>query len=448
MNDLQALLDQVLERAETGEGLEVFGLDETETTVSAREAAVESLTSARTRGVGMRVVNDGRVGYASTADLSETALGETLEQARTNARVTSPDEANVLAEPAEPEPLPGLYEPDAETVAAEFKVDLALELEAAAASAAPPIRGVDVARYGDALTTAAIASTTGVRAAYRRSDAYVLVEVLAERDDATMSAYGLAMARRPHALDVRAAADEAVQRATRIVGGSKPDSAKMVVIFDPFVTASFLGVLASALTAEAVQRGRSLFAEKVGERLGPEHLTLIDDGRHPDGPASAPWDGEGVPTGRTRLLDAGVLRGFLHNTYTANRGDTTSTGNASRAGYKGPPGLSPTNLYLEPGSRSQSELLREVGTAFYCQQVMGLHSGANPVTGDFSVGAAGAMVRDGAFAEPVREVTVAGTIPTILEGITAVGADLRFLPFGGGMGGLTLVVEGMTLAGA
>jgi PmbA protein len=216
---------------------------------------------------------------------------------------------------------------------------------------------------------------------------------------------------------------------------------------DPFAAASFLGVLASALTAEAVQRGRSLFAGKVGERLGSERFTLVDDGSLLDGPAAAPWDGEGVPTGPTPLLEAGVLRGYLHNTYTATKGGTRSTGNASRAGFKSPPGLSPTNLYLAPGDESPEALLRRAGEAFYCQSVLGVHSGANPISGDFSVGANGLMIRDGAFAEPVREASIAGTIPGMLAGLAAVGDDLRWLPLGGAIGSATLLIEGMTLAG-
>jgi PmbA protein len=219
------------------------------------------------------------------------------------------------------------------------------------------------------------------------------------------------------------------------------------VLLDPYATASFLGVLAGALTADAVQKGRSLFADKLGQTIGPAHLTLVDDGRLPDAPGTSPWDGEGTPSGRTPLVEGGVVRGWLHNAYTAAKDGTTSTGNASRSGFKAAPGISPTNLFLEPGEEDRDQLLARAGTAFYCQQILGAHSGANPISGEFSVGAAGVMVRDGAFAEPVREATIASTVPEMLEHLVAVGSDLRFLPFGGGMGGATLLIDGMTLAG-
>ena len=447
-DELRGMLDRVVDLARVGEALEAYAVDETETRIKAYNAEVESLSSARSRGVGVRLITEGRVGYAYPADLGDEALREVVDAARANASVATPDDANVLPPPRDGgHHDPNLYDDAfADTSPAE-KVELALRLEAEARRGAR-VKGVDSASYGDSVATVAIASTTGIRVGYRRCDAYVLVEVLAEADGKTTSAYGLDMARVPAQLDVEAAAAEGVLRAERLLGGTKPASGRLPILLDPFATASFLGVLAGALTAEAVQKGRSLFAGRLGEEIGPTHLSLIDDGYLIDAPATAPWDGEGVPTQRTPLIEAGVLRQWLHNTYTATKEGAASTGNASRAGFKPLPGVSPTNLFLEPGSEDQEALLRRAGDGFYCQQVMGVHSGANAISGDFSVGAAGVMVRNGEFAEPVREATIAGTIPEILKGIVAVGSDLRFLPFGGGMGGATLLIEGMTLAGA
>jgi len=448
-DDLLALLDRLVDRAQPGEGVEVYGIDQTETTVKAYGGEVETLSSARTRGVGVRVLADGRIGYAYTADLAEHALDETLQQARSNATVATPDEANRLARGDGPLPqLPGIYREGFADIEPAQKVDLALQLEAATLRGGAPVRGVDSAQYGDSEGTAAIATTNGVRGAYRSCQSYCVVEALAEADGASAAAYGLSLGRLPSDLDVEAAAAEAVERVTGLLGGRKPPSGALPVILDPFAAAAFLGVLAGALTADAVQKGRSLFAGRLGERLGGEHLILIDDGRLIEGPAAAPWDGEGVPTGRTALLDGGVLSGYLHNTYTAAREGVQSTGNASRAGFASPPGLSATNLYLVPGDTDPQALLAQAGTAFYCQNVLGVHSGANPISGDFSVGANGRMVRDGVLAEPVREATIAGDIPGMLKGLVGVGNDLRWLPFGGAIGTPTLLLEGMTLGGA
>ncbi|HSK90978.1 MAG TPA: TldD/PmbA family protein [Euzebyales bacterium] len=446
--ELLPVLDRIAAQARGGEGIEAFGLDETETVVKAHGGAVESLSSARRRGIGIRVVDGQRVGYCYTVDLAEPALDAALAEARDNATVGTPDVGNVLADPRPAPPMDTgqIYDPAVADTPPQRKVEAALELERAA-NQGEDITGTDTAQYGDGIRTAAIVSSRGVRASYRRSDAFVLVEALAGRNGSTTSAYGLSMGRSLQELDIAAAAREARVRATRLLNGRTPSSARLPVVFDPFVTAAFLGVVSGGLLADAVQRGRSLFAGRVGERLAPDFVHLIDDGRHPSGPETAPWDGEGVPTQRTVLLDGGVLRGVLHDAASAARDGVASTGNASRPTYATPPGLSPTNFYLEPGDTAPEDLIAAVGTGFYCQQVMGLHSGANPISGDFSVGAAGVMIRDGEFAEPVREATIAGTIPQMLDRVVAVGDDLRFLPFGGAIGGVTLVVDGMTLAG-
>lgn len=445
---LLAILDRVVARASGGEGVEVYGIDETQLSIKAYDAEVEALSSARTRGVGIRVLSEGRFGYAWTSDLTERALAETLDDARRNATATGADDANVLPEPLPPSDVGSLDDQRFGEVTTQDKVALALQLEAGVRRAGGAVKGVDSATYGDGRSAVAIASTTGIRAATTRCDAYVVVEALAEADGATTSAYGLDTARVAQDLDVEAAAEEAVRRALLVLGGRKPGTARVPVVFDPFATAEVIGVLSGALTAEAVQKGRSLFAGKVGQVIGAERLTLVDDGTLPGGLSTMPWDDEGVPTSRTLLLESGVLRGYLHNTHTAARDGTASTGNASRSGFRSPPGVAPSNLHLLPGDRSPEALLRDVGDGFYCQRLMGLHSGANPVTGEFSVGVNGVMVRDGALAEPVREATIAGTLPAMLMGVAAVGSDLRWLPFGGGLGGLTLIVEGMTLAGA
>jgi len=446
-HELQELLDAVVAQATAGEGVEAYGLDQTETTVRAFDGEVESLSSARTRGVGIRVLRDHRMGYAYTADLTEAALAAALQAARENADAASPDDANGLPDAASVQDLPGLAADGFAEFAVEDKVRLAITMEQAVRAVGGDVRGVDSAVYSDGDTTAAIASTNGVRAAFQRTDAFVYTEVLAERDGATTAAYGLDVARHPADLDVKAAAAEGVQRATRLLGATKPESQKLLVVLDPFATASLLGVLAGALSAEAAQKGRSLFADKVGEQVGSAQVTLVDDGRLMAGLAASPWDGEGVPTGRTELINAGVLQGFLHNTYTGRRGGTASTGNASRAGFMSPPGLAPTNLFLQPGALDEAALLARAGNAFYCQQIMGVHSGANPISGDISVGVAGLMIRDGQLAEPVREATIGGSLTGMLQGVLEVGSELRFLPFGGGMGGALVLVDGFQLSG-
>jgi PmbA protein len=446
--DLLDLASRVVSWAADGEGVEAFAVHSVDTSVTAFDGEVESLSSSETRGVGVRVVVDGRMGFASTSDVTEDGLAYALSEARSNAALGTPDVGNVLPAPASYAAMSEIWVPGLELVTADRKVAAALELERATRAAHALITAVDTAAYGDSRSSVAIASTTGVAAEYARTDVYAYVAALARTADETQTGLGLTQGRSFDDLDLAAAAHEAAVRATRLLGARKPATARVPVVFDPLVTASFLGVLASALTAEAVQKGRSLFADRVGQAVAQEALSLVDDGRLAEGPAAAPFDDEGVPTRRTPVIEGGVLRGFLHNTETAARDGSASTGNASRSGFNASPGVAPSNLFLDGATVPPAEILARGEGGLYVQDVSGLHSGTNPVSGEFSVGATGLWIKGGALDEPVREVTVSSTLVEMLLGIAALGSDRRFFPFGGSFGGATALVAEMTVAGA
>ncbi len=292
----------------------------------------------------------------------------------------------------------------------------------------------------------AIASTAGVQAEYARTDAWCVAVSLAVEGDETQTGYSFTIGRGVDELGWEAIADEAVQRAVRMLGATKPPTAKVPIVLDQFAAMSFLGVLAGALSAEAVLKQRSLFATMLGQQVGSELFTLVDDGTITIGPAASPFDDEGVPTGRTELFTRGTLNGFLHNTYTAARtgGGTASTGNAKRGGYKSTPGVGTSNFYLDAGELSFDELLARAEGGVLIQDVSGVHSGANPISGEFSVGATGLRISGGALGEPLREMTVASTLPDMLAGISGVGNDLRFFS---SVGTPSILIGEMTLAG-
>jgi PmbA protein len=310
----------------------------------------------------------------------------------------------------------------------------------------PRVTKVDAVQIGDAVSDVAIASTTGVDATYARTDAWVVVVTLAVQDDETQTGFSFRLARGLDELAWEPIADEAVDRAVRLLGAAKPPTARVPVVMDPFAASSFLGVLAGALNAESVLKGRSLFASMVGQQIGSEAFTLVDDGRILDGPGACPFDGEGVPSRRTELFGHGTLNGFLHNTYTARRtgGGQRSTGNAKRGGYKGGPGVGTSNFYVEAGAATFEELLGRAERGVLIMNVSGVHSGANPISGEFSVGATGQRISGGAPAEPLREMTVASTLPDMLRSIDGVGSDLRFFS---SVGTPSILIGEMTLAG-
>ena len=447
-----SLLDlaaQIVDRASGSEGIEAFVTHEREFSVKAYEGEVENLSSAEPRGAGVRIVRDGRVGFAYTTDLTDEGIGVAVDLARSNSEHSTADESVGLADAwAEaPTPVEGLFDDAQPSRNAQEKVDFALALEAATSKLDKRIRTVEEALYADSDTEIAIATTNGIRGIYRRTDAWCYSVAIAEEDEDTQIGFEFDLARGLSGLDPERVAREAVEAAVGILGASKIPSKRMPVVFEPYVAGQFLGVVGAALVGEAVQKGRSLFADKLDTEVAAKTLTLIDDGRRVGAAGSAPWDAEGTPTQRTEVISNGVLRSYLYDVTSARREGRGSTGNASRAGFKSGPGPAPSNMYIEPTGESRDEVLSAAGTAFLVTDFHGVHSGTNPVSGDFSVGATGYLLENGKKGKPVREVTIAAPMLDILQRITAVGDDLRWLPFGGSFGGATTLVSEMTVAG-
>ena len=219
-------------------------------------------------------------------------------------------------------------------------------------------------------------------------------------------------------------------------------------MLDAFVAASFFGFIGAMLSADAVQRGRSLFADREGDEIADPVLALVDDGTLSDGPASAPFDGEGSPTRRTPLIEGGRLLTFLFDVRTARHVGRSTTGNAHRGSYRSPPGVGTTNLVLEPGSESLDGLLARAGDGLLVTDVAGLHSGVNPVSGTFSVGASGRLIANGQLGAPVREITIASDLVSMLKAVRAVGSDARWVPFGGSVKAAPVLIAEMAVSGA
>jgi PmbA protein len=445
VSDLLALAEGLMAWGRPGEQVEVYVARSRTTTVRAYGGEVESLTQASPAGVGVRVVVDGRLGFASAGTLEPSILEETLVEARDNAAFAAPDEANGLPGPD------GVAAADLDLVraglgstATEAKVDLALGLERATLDGDPRIRGVRVAVYGDAQSEAALASTTGVRARRASTSCHLSVAALAGDGDATQTGYAVVAGREPAELDLEATASEAVVRSTRMLGARQPASRRVTAVLEPAVAAAFLGVVGATLSGESVLKGRSPFADRVGEPVAAEELTLVEDPTEPASLGAGPYDGEGLACRRTVLLDEGTLRGFLHNTWSGRRSGSASTASAVR-GYASTPGVGAAALALRPGPLAPDALLRTVGDGVLVQEVTGLHSGVNSVSGDFSVGAEGLVIRDGTPAEPFREATLASTLQRMLLDVVAVGSDLEWRP--SGTGAVSLAIADVALAG-
>jgi PmbA protein len=217
-------------------------------------------------------------------------------------------------------------------------------------------------------------------------------------------------------------------------------------VFEPRVTATLLSIVAGVLDGESVLKGRSLFADRLGQEVSMSGITLVDDPTDPEAYGATNYDGEGLACRRNVLIERGVLHRFLYNTYAARRAGTTSTGSAVRGGFKGGPGVGARAVMITPGTSSPEKILEEVGDGLLVQAISGVHSGVNAVSGDFSVGAEGLLIRGGALAEPVREFTIASTIQRMLLAVVAIGDDLERLP--STAAGLTLAIGDVSMSGA
>jgi len=411
------------------------------------DGAVESFSSADTQGVGVRVITGGRQGFAYAASLDDDVIAETMAEARDNAGFGTVDEFLGLTGPDGVAPVDlDLFRPELSQFPTEAKIEMALELERAVRAADARIRGVESAEYGDSVSESAIASTQGIRASTSRSVCSIVASALAGEGTETQTGSGYSVARTPDDLDMAKAIKDAAEKSTRLLGARKPASRRLTVLLDPPVAASFLGLLSSGLSASSVIKGRSLFGDRQGEAVAVPFLTLVDDPTEALAWGSGRYDAEGLASRRNVLISDGVLQGFLHNTYTGRRCGQPSNGSAVRGGYRSTPGAGSRALSLTPGDRSQEQLLADVGDGLLVQSVTGLHSGANPVSGDFSVGVDGLMVRDGAAAEPIREATIASTLQRMLLDLVAVGGDREWLP--GGAAGMTLVIGDVQLSGS
>lgn len=428
--DLVRIATSLVDRARPGEAVEVVVSRSTSTTVRVHGGEVESLTSAGSSGAGVRVVRDGRVGFAHCGSLDPDVLDATLREAQDNCAFGEPDEANGLAEP-DGVPVRGRDAWSDAVVRRDVaeKVATALELERRVLAADPRITGVRATSYGDGWGESVIATTTGLLGADRGASCSVATQPLASDGEETQIGIGHDAGRDPDSLDLEKVAGEAAERATRLLGATKPPSGRMAVVLEPRLALTLLGVVAGMLSGDAVVKGRSPFRDRVGEAVASDALTLVDDPTRPESLGSEEVDGEGLACRPTPLVVDGVLQGFLRDSTTGRRMGLPSTASAVRS-TRSLPGVGAQVLVMSPGRGSLEELVADVDRGLLVNSFSGLHSGVNPVSGDFSVGADGLMVRDGRIVGPVRELTLASTLQRLLLDVVAVGGDDEWLPSG------------------
>jgi len=443
--ELIEIAELVTSWSEQGEQVEAVVTRDMETEVRAYEGEIESLTVAESQGVGVRVIKDGRQGFAYAGTLEESGLLEVLSEARDNATFASPDEFSGLAEPDGVEPVSlDIYSSDLSQFSTSKKIDYALELEKLTMSMDKRISGIESSEYTDVVSESAIATSTGIRSSSKESGCCLMVYALAEEKGETQTGFGFSIGRSPEELDATRAASDASERATRMLGSTKPKSERLTVVLDPWVSAQFLQIVGATLSAEMVLKGRSLFAERLGEEVANPTISIIDDPTNPQAFTATETDGEGLATRRNVLIENGELKMFLHNVWTARKAASVSTGSAIRS-YASTPGVGVQAISLKPGVRSPENLIEGIDNGILIQSVTGLHSGVNPISGDFSTGAEGLRIRNGELSDPLREFTIGSTIQKMLKDVNEVANDLEWLPMSSA--GSTVAIKELTVSG-
>ncbi|MCA9913508.1 MAG: TldD/PmbA family protein [Anaerolineae bacterium] len=448
MTDYLELARTIASRAAAdGIEVEVIITESKETEIEVEGGNVEKLSQAGSRGMGVRAINGGKTGYAYTSDFSDESIEQTWKTAIELSQVATADEFRKLPEPeAIPDEDLRIYDAALAELPVTEKVDFIKRVEQAALDFDERVFLTSNCSYFDSISHTYLANSKGFAESFGRTTCGSFLSAIARDEGGMVNAIGFGASNYFNELNAEAIGQQAARKAVSILGGQPIPTQTASVVLDHFVGAQILYAYAQALSAENWQRSRSFLMGKMGEEVGSSMVTLMDNGRLPGGMASAPFDGEGVPTKATRLIDEGVLQAVMYDSYTAAKEGKISTGNAGRNGHRSMPTLASSNFYMQPGHKSPEEIIKGVEKGLYVISVMQT-GGIDPVSGDCSMSANGLWIEDGEIQQAVGGVTIATTLGDLLRNISDVGNDLQQIPFFGSLGVPTLRVDNITIGG-
>lgn len=415
-----------------------------------RDGKLDGIQQASAEGMGLRLLRDGRMAFACAGGISFEGVKRLAEQARAQLPHLERDEHKTLAAPA-PVSAPA---PAEQALAASLWDDELFSTpwdeitgrleraEAEALKADKRLGSILRAGYGESRGEVLIASTRGVLTLERGGSCSVGLSALCDNAGDLQIGSAYHSSRRVAGLDWSRVALEAAQRTTALLGARKPPTGTRSVVFDPWVAGEFLDLVAGLLCADQVQRGKSLLAGKLGQRVGSELATFVDDPRRPGGLSSSLFDDEGRPTRTKTMIEAGVVKDYFYDVYTAARAGLQSNASAGRGSYRGMPSPGCSNFYLKPGALTREALISGTDDGLLVLDVMGMHM-ADPISGEFSVGVSGLLIEKGRLGKPVKAAMISGNLLDLLGRLDAVADDLTFY---GGMGAPTFRVARMTVA--
>jgi PmbA protein len=416
-----------------------------EFSANVRMGEVETLKEAGSRGAGLRVLIGKRMGSSYTSDLTSEGIRQMVASAVDLAQLTTEDPHAGLPDVSELGSISGdlqLFSDEVAKLAADRKIDAAKRAEAAALSFDPRINNSEGGSFDSNIGGRVFANSRGFAGSYQSTYCSISAVPVASHNGNMERDYWFTVARDFSGLESpELVGRTAAERVLRRLGAVKVETQKVPIVFEPRVARSLLGNLFDAVQGMAIYRHASFLAGKLDQKIASEKITLIDDGTLPGLFGTQPFDDEGVPSRRTPVIDKGVLKSYMLNSYTARKLGLKTTGNASR-GITGNAGIGHGNFFLEAGEKSPEQIIAGVKNGFYVTELIG--SGVNTVTGDYSRGAVGLWIRDGELAFPVSEVTIAGTLQEMLNGVAEIGSDLEFR---GSVSAPTIMIGEMTVAG-
>lgn len=421
---IQALLDEA--KRQGIEAAEVYLSSGDSFRAMCVKGEIANYTVHSTRGLSLRGLYNGKMGYAATEAFDEEAVGQLVRAVKESAELTEDEDVQEIYPGDKEYPKIDNYCPALDAVDEQRKLQLIQDIEKKALAMDERITALNYNMISTSSGETRIVNSYGLNLNARDNMAVCYVSATAKEGERVSTGSGFKVTRNFEELDADAIAKEAVDEALFMLKAAPVPSGNYRAIIDAKCMPDLLGVFAGVFSAESAQKGLSLLAGKEGEMIASEIVTLMDDPLLPGGLASQPFDAEGVATHTKAVIENGKLTTLLHNLKTARKAGVKTTGNAAKSGYAGAVNVSPSNFYLKPGEKTQAELFADMGDGLVITEVSGLHAGANPISGDFSLIAQGYTVKDGKKDKPVEQITVAGNFYQLLKNIRAVGSDLTF----------------------
>ncbi|MBW1741868.1 MAG: TldD/PmbA family protein [Deltaproteobacteria bacterium] len=426
------------------DGYEVYVANSSGLTIEIKDGDIDVFVNSDDVGIGLRVLKEQRPGFVFSTKLLAEDVPRLVRQVVRGARATDPDPFIGFPVPSvQTSPQLDQFDHDLHKTPIGDKIDMARGLEAAAKSSDPRVKKVRKAAYVETTGSVTIRNHSGLDLSYDRTLVSGNIMVVAEDRGNAEIGWDYGFSPFLGQLEMDSIGATAAGRAVRMLGASPVRSMQTTAILAPWVASDILSVLSASFLADNLQKGKSMLLGRMGEQVFSSQVTIVDDGLYPGGMASSPFDDEGSLRQKTVLVSEGVIQGFLYDQHTANKENRGSTGNAGRHGIKAPPWVETTNSYIPKGSFTPDELVSSLGEGLMVTDLIGLHT-ADPISGDFSVGAAGLWIKGGEAAFPVKGVAISGNLMDLFNNVDGVGTDLAFY---GKTGAPSLRISTLNIAG-